>query len=461
MIHRQPEVILVEHETLRRLLGAAAVAVFAAALLNANGREIGNYDTQATKYAALELAVHGTLTLDAVVASMPALAERSAFGRALDGHIRSSYPVLPSIIAAGPAWLLAATGALDLEAAMAPTLVAKLTASTLVALAVACAFLIARARASTSVAVLVALGYGFGTNVWLAGQTLGGHETVAVGLTAALALLVPAGQATTGWRTWAAMAMLAVAGAARAQVAPAVAVLALWALVRGRFRPWPTLSLLVAAAGIVVAYNVAWFGHPLGAVARLESLHPTVHATSGSFGSPWRGGLGLLLSPSRGLLIFSPVVLVCVAGLRAAVREGWRGPLAWCLAAAVAQFALYACYSVWWGGHTYGPRYLVDLLPLLIPIAAEGAAVLGRHPLSGAVAAGALAWSVAVAGTGAFCYPAERWNTSPDEVDIRHERLWDWRDPQFVRCWKTGPSPQNFVLFRADAFRAPDQRVPR
>ena len=186
-----------------------------------------------------------------------------------------------------------------------------------------------------------------------------------------------------------------------------------------------------------------------------------MHATSGSFGSPWQGGLGLLLSPSRGLLIFSPVVLVCVAGLRAAAREGWRGPLAWCLAAAVAQFALYACYSVWWGGHTYGPRYLVDMLPLLIPIAAEGATVLARSRLSSVVAAGALAWSVALAATGAFCYPAERWNTSPDEVDVRHERLWNWRDPQFVRCWTTGLSPQNFALFRAGGLRADDQPPPR
>ncbi len=460
VVHHPAEVILARDDSVRRRLGAAAVAACAAVLLNANGREVGSYDTQPTKYAARELAARGTLTLDAVVARMPALAERPGFGRALDGHVRSAYPVLPSIIAAGPAWLLSMIGAVDLDASMTPTLIAKLTASLLVALAVACAFLIARARTSAGLAVLVAFGYGFGTNVWLAGQTLGGHETVALGLTAALALLTPPGRAAVGWQAWAAMAMLAVAGAARAQVAPAVAVLALWVLARGRFRPWPALSLLAAAAGIVVAYNVAWFGHPLGAVARLESLHPTVHATSGSFGSPLPGGLGLLLSPSRGLLIFSPVVLVCVAGLRAVAREGWRGPLAWCLSAAAAQFALYACYSVWWGGHTYGPRYFVDLLPLLIPIAAEGAAVLARNRVSSAAAAGALAWSVALAATGACCYPAERWNTSPDDVDVRHERLWDWRDPQFVRCWNTGLSPQNFTLFRADPPRADDQRPP-
>ena len=128
---------------------------------------------------------------------------------------------------------------------------------------------------------------------------------------------------------------------------------------------------------------------------------------------------------------------------------------------AVSQFALYASYSVWWGGHAYGPRYLVDMLPLLIPLGAEGAAVVARKRLPTIAAGVALVWSVALAATGAFSYPAERWNTSPDDVDRRHERLWNWRDPQFVRCWTTGLSPQNFGLFRAGAPRAEDYRPPR
>jgi len=77
--------------------------VFIAAFLvyNTNGREIQSYDSQPTKYAARELALHGRLTLDAVVASAPPLAERSAFQRDRSGRYRSAYSVVPSIEAAG------------------------------------------------------------------------------------------------------------------------------------------------------------------------------------------------------------------------------------------------------------------------------------------------------------------------------------------------------------------------
>jgi len=61
------------------------------------------------------------------------------------------------------------------------------------------------------------------------------------------------------------------------------------------------------------------------------------------------------------------------------------------------------------------------------------------------VCALALGWSIVVSGTGAFF--SDPWNTTPDDVDRHHERLWDWRDPQIVRAWHAGLSPQNFSLF--------------
>jgi hypothetical protein len=66
----------------------------------------------------------------------------------------------------------------------------------------------------------------------------------------------------------------------------------------------------------------------------------------------------------------------------------------------------------------------------------------------------ALAWSVAAAAIGAFAYPHEQWNTSPADVDRHHQRLWEWRDPQILRCWQAGPSPQNFSLFDRSLIRA-------
>ena len=35
----------------------------------------------------------------------------------------------------------------------------------------------------------------------------------------------------------------------------------------------------------------------------------------------------------------------------------------------------------------------------------------------------------------AFCYPST-WNFYPDNIDIDHERLWDWRDTEISRCLK-------------------------
>jgi hypothetical protein len=58
-----------------------------------------------------------------------------------------------------------------------------------------------------------------------------------------------------------------------------------------------------------------------------------------------------------------------------------------------------------------------------------------------------------IAGTGAFVYPYEQWNNDPVGVDLNHDRLWDWRDPQFVRCWRSGLSPSNFRLFDAGGYR--------
>jgi hypothetical protein len=70
-----------------------------------------------------------------------------------------------------------------------------------------------------------------------------------------------------------------------------------------------------------------------------------------------------------------------------------------------------------------------------------------------AAACATLAWSMAIAATGAFVYPHDAWNSDPDDVDTHHERLWALWDAQIQRCWKAGLSPQNFALFDRAAVR--------
>lgn len=439
----------------RAIAALVALAVFVAFM--ANGREIATYDSQSSKYLAVEIATRQTFTLGHTVGRVPQLGERPAFQTDLQGNYRSALP-LPSALAAGAvAWLLSASRLVDLDAPLGASLVAKLTASLLTAMTVACAFLAAARRTSLGTAVIVALGLGLGTNFWVGvSQTLWQQETALLALMGAIVLL-GAGRASTS-RFLAAGVLLGLAGWARPQLAPAVLVLCLSMLVRFGWRSTVGLLPVAAVAALAFWVNLSWFGHPLGAAPALEALHPSIHGVAGSVTrNPWLSALGLLISPSRGLLVFSPIVLIAAAGLGAMRREGWRSDLTWCLAAAATQFVAYSYYSVWWGGHTFGPRYLLDLLPALVPLGAAGMQTILPRPGLRVAAAVCLAWSVAVAATGAFVYPADRWNTDPADVDRHHARLWQWRESQIIRAFRSEWSPQNFTLFSRSAFRRAPQ----
>jgi hypothetical protein len=93
------------------------------------------------------------------------------------------------------------------------------------------------------------------------------------------------------------------------------------------------------------------------------------------------------------------------------------------------------------------------MLPWLVPLAAAGLGEFDYGVASRLAGLLTLTWSVGVAGVGAFCYPNERWNTTPSNVDLNHSRLWDWHDLQIVRAARAGPSPRNFTLLERAAVR--------
>jgi hypothetical protein len=441
----------------RRRDRSGAIGLFVVFFLvyNANGREIGSFDTQSTKFAARELLLRHTLALNHVVGATPEYGARWGFINAADGRYRSIYSPVPSLMAAAVTWPLWKAGIVDIRAPAAPALMAKLTASLLIALSTVLAFFIARAYVSRQQASLVALGLGLGTGFWsTASQTLWQTETSTLGLMIAVLAFAGTSHGLTVRRAIAIGIGLALAGVTRPQLAPAVLAIVAGTWLRTSRRNALLASAIISVCAAVLAVeNVRWFGHALGALPLLQEHNAVVHQSGASFRLNGEGWLGLLVSPNRGLLIYSPVLLLAAGGIRPALQKRSQSPLVWCLIAAAAQYGLYATYSVWWGGHTYGPRYMLDLLPLLVPIAAVGVAPLTSTAALRAAGGMALAWSVLVAATGAFCYPADQWNVVPTDVDRNHARLWSWSDMQIVRCWRTGVSSQNFTLFDRGSVR--------
>jgi hypothetical protein len=139
----------------------------------------------------------------------------------------------------------------------------------------------------------------------------------------------------------------------------AIAIPVRWRSIAERLRQ-PVVQQIVLGMIIgivlVLSYNAFKFGHPLD-TGRTSVPHPLL-------GNPLIGLAGLLISPAKSILLYSPTYVLGLAGLRRLIRiDGSRfGPLAACVAL---HIALVSTLRFWAGEWAWGPRYLVASLPLV------------------------------------------------------------------------------------------------
>ena len=149
--------------------------------------------------------------------------------------------------------------------------------------------------------------------------------------------------------------------------------------------------------------------------------------------------LGNLFSPSRGLIVFTPLVLFSIAGAVLKYRAQAFTRLDWTIALIIVlHWMLISGFWFWWAGHSYGPRFFSDMLPylfyFLIPwVAPARWGTSDQSSFWTASFALAAVISCAIHLRGALSYEPDSWNYVPVDVDQEPARVWDWKDPQFLR----------------------------
>ena len=142
-----------------------------------------------------------------------------------------------------------------------------------------------------------------------------------------------------------------------------------------------------------------------------------------------------LLSPARGLLIFSPFIAVSLlltlvlAARNKALLSLSLISLAW----PTAHLLSISQFPHWWAGWSFGPRLMVDALPgLYVGLFSALGALRQRRRLAYAALLGSGLLAIHINTYQALFNPyGMHWNVEPN-VDLYPEYLFDWRYPQFL-----------------------------
>jgi hypothetical protein len=142
------------------------------------------------------------------------------------------------------------------------------------------------------------------------------------------------------------------------------------------------------------------------------------------------GLAGLLISPSRGLFVFSPFFLFAAVGVAVALRPGARAAvptlMRYLLVAILLDLLIYSRWTMWWGGHSFGYRLLTELVPLLVILLAVGWPRIARNRAAVALFGLCLIFSFYVHFLGAIVAPSG----FNDDIDLQPERLWNIRNSE-------------------------------
>ncbi len=304
---------------------------------------------------------------------------------------------------------------------------AKVAASLMVAFSCLFLFLALKHWLSENKAFWLTLIYGLGTCVWsISSQELWQHTSSEFFLILSIYFLIREKSLGAGLS-------LGAAFVCRPTNLLVAALLFVYLLVRQKKVFYLALIGFLLVGSFQFFYNYHVFKDPFqfGQTKISEKIAQIKTGDSNVWQTPfWKGFLGLTISPSRGLFVYSPFMLFIVWGFYLVWRS--RDLLLKFLSLGGLVIVLIASkWFDWWGGWSYGYRPIVDsclfLIFLLVPVLSE----FKEKRILRSVFIGCVVFSIYVQFMGAFFYDGHSWNGTPD-VDFHQERLWSVRDSQLL-----------------------------
>ncbi len=375
--------------------------------------------------------------------------------RVINGHIYSYYPVATPLLVAPLVWLINVlyplshpTDFYTYLAQHAPdertARLEKLIASGIVALSAAIMYLIARLQLKPWASLTIALVFAFSTSMWsTASRALWQHGPSVLFLVLALYLtLKSAGRPSFLFGIG---CILGFAYLIRPTNSLSAGLFGVYFLLNQRRRVW---YYVLGVAAILVPYILSnWLTYE-------NPFPPYSYQLFERLGTPSTIGealAGTLISPNRGLFIFTPLFLFGGYGLYLSAKKGslsLRTIDVYLVAIVVLHWVVTSMFEDWGGAWSIGPRYFVDVIPFLtyflIPVV--GAWGTSSFVLRAAFVV-VVVFSTLVQLHCSTSIDPWMWNGKPTALVQAPQRKWDWGDLQFLR----GFCSQNPLEGRAPA----------
>jgi MFS family permease len=371
-----------------------------------------------------------------------------------NGHLVSSYPLGAAIMAV-PVFAIAKYAGY-LKQWHNYRVAGKIAASSMVALSALFVFLTLSLSIETKAAWIIALFFGLGTSAWsISSQDLWQHGPGTLCLAIATYSLCLFERRPSHRTVFLAGFFLGFAVCCRMTNAIPAAALTLFVLIHHRKYLPSYIAPLAVFAAFIAYYNLTTYGDIRGGYNAI--FHSKIHGwrnlePSDLFTHPlWKGFANVLVSPSRGLLIYSPfLVPAFLASIYLAFRPKsalQRYLILWVILTCI----VLAKNLAWWGGASFGPRYFSETCVALTLLAGAAWPYIKRHRILQVTFLASGVLSIVIHGIGAFFAPCG-WELTPVPNDLKLERHWDWRDTEIMRCGNSGLTkgfkPPEILLFK-------------